>query len=38
MALTSTSAAVARTWQETKELGYVAYKKKLINEGKYRQR
>jgi Beta-galactosidase len=33
-----TSAAVAKIWQEAKELGYDAYKKKLIAEGKYRQR
>lgn len=32
-----TSAAVARAWQEGKRLGYDAYKKKLISEGKYRE-
>jgi hypothetical protein len=31
-----TSAAVATAWQEGKRLGYDAYKKKLISEGKYR--
>jgi hypothetical protein len=30
-----TSALVARTWEEGKRLGYEAYKKKLIAEGKY---
>jgi hypothetical protein len=33
-----TSAAVARDWQEGRRLGYDAYKKKLISEGKYRGR
>ncbi len=33
----ATSRAVAKTWREAKELGYDAYKKKLISEGKYRQ-
>ena len=33
-----TSAAVARAWQEGRRLGYDAYKKKLISEGKYRER
>ena len=32
-----TSGAVAKIWQEAKKLGYDAYKKKLISEGKYRQ-
>jgi hypothetical protein len=32
-----TSAAVARAWQEGRRLGYDAYKKKLISEGKYRE-
>ncbi|MEO7167961.1 MAG: beta-galactosidase [Spartobacteria bacterium] len=32
-----TSSAVARIWQEAKDLGYDAYKKKLMSEGKYRQ-
>jgi len=32
-----TSSAVSRIWQEAKSLGYEAYKKKLISEGKYRQ-
>jgi hypothetical protein len=32
-----TSGAVSRIWQEAKSLGYEAYKKKLISEGKYRQ-
>jgi hypothetical protein len=31
------SAEAAKAWQEAKELGYEAYKKKLIAEGKYRQ-
>ena len=33
----ATSSAAAKIWQEAKELGYEAYKKKLIAEGKYRQ-
>ena len=33
-----TSAAVSTAWQEAKQLGYDAYKRKLISEGKYRQR
>jgi hypothetical protein len=32
-----TSAAVARGWEDGKKLGYDAYKKKLISEGKYRE-
>jgi len=32
------SAAVDKAWQEAKQLGYDAYKKKLIAEGSYRQR
>ena len=32
-----TSGAVLKIWQEAKDLGYDAYKKKLISEGKYRQ-
>lgn len=32
------SAAVDKTWQEAKQLGYEAYKKKLIAEGSYRQK
>jgi len=32
-----TSSAVSKMWQEAKKLGYDAYKKKLISEGKYRQ-
>ena len=31
-----TSGAVAKVWREAKEMGYDAYKKKLISEGKYR--
>ena len=31
-----TSGAVSKIWQEAKSLGYEAYKKKLISEGKYR--
>jgi len=31
-----TSGAVLRIWEEAKGLGYEAYKKKLISEGKYR--
>jgi hypothetical protein len=34
----STSTEAARAWQEAKDLGYDAYKKKLIAEGKYRER
>lgn len=33
-----TSAAVAKIWQEARRLGYDDYRKKLISEGKYRQR
>src|ERR1051326_8573347 len=32
-----TCAAVARTWDEAKRLGYDAYKQKLITEGKYHE-
>ena len=32
-----TSSAVSRIREEAKSLGYEAYKKKLISEGKYRQ-
>ena len=32
-----TSSAVVRAWEEAKRLGYDAYKKKLMSEGKYRQ-
>lgn len=32
-----TSGAVAKIWREAKDLGYDAFKKKLISEGKYRQ-
>ena len=32
-----TSSAVLRIWREARPLGYEAYKKKLIAEGKYRQ-
>ena len=32
------SRAVARTWKEATELGYDAYKKKLISAGMYRDR
>ena len=32
-----TTGAVSRIWREAKSLGYDAYKKKLISEGKYRQ-
>ena len=32
-----TSSAVLKMWQEARKLGYDAYKKKLISEGKYRQ-
>jgi hypothetical protein len=31
-----TSGAVTKVWREAKEMGYDAYKKKLISEGKYR--
>ena len=33
-----TSSTVAKIWREARQLGYEAYKKKLIAEGKYRQR
>jgi hypothetical protein len=33
-----TSAAVLKAWNEAKRLGYEDYKKKLISDGKYRQR
>jgi hypothetical protein len=33
-----TSGAVAKVWREAREMGYDAYKKRLISEGKYRQR
>jgi len=33
-----TSAAVLKAWNEAKGLGYEGYKKKLISDGKYRQR
>ncbi|MEO8044947.1 MAG: hypothetical protein ABI674_08575 [Spartobacteria bacterium] len=32
-----TSGAVSKIWQEAQSLGYEAYKKKVISEGKYRQ-
>lgn len=32
-----TSGAVLKMWQEARQLGYDAYKKRLISEGKYRQ-
>jgi len=32
-----TSDPVLRIWEEAKSLGYEAYKKKLISEGKYRR-
>ena len=32
-----TSGAIAKVWQEARQLGYDAYRKKLISEGKYRQ-
>ena len=32
------STAVARAWEEARRVGYDAYKKKLIAEGKYRER
>ena len=32
------STAVARAWEEARRVGYDAYKKKLISEGKYRER
>lgn len=32
-----TSGAVSKIWREAKNLGYEAYKKKLISEGRYRQ-
>ena len=34
----TTSGQAASAWREAKQLGYEAYKKKLIAEGKYRQR
>ena len=33
-----TSAAALKAWNEAKRLGYEDYKKKLISDGKYRQR
>ena len=33
-----TSTAVARAWEEARRIGYDADKKKLISEGKYRER
>ena len=33
-----TSTAVARAWEEARQIGYDAYKKKLMSEGKYRER
>ena len=33
-----TSTAVARAWEEARRIGYDAYKKKLISEGKWRER
>ena len=33
-----TSAAVSKAWEEAKQLGYEGYKKKLMSEGKYRER
>jgi hypothetical protein len=33
-----TSTAVAKAWEEARRVGYDAYKKKLIAEGKYRER
>jgi hypothetical protein len=33
-----TSTAVARAWDEARRVGYDAYKKQLISEGKYRER
>ena len=33
-----TSTAVARAWEEARRIGYDAYKKKLMSEGKYRER
>ncbi len=33
-----TSTAVARAWGEARRVGYDAYKKKLMSEGKYRER
>ncbi len=32
-----TAGAVSKMWQEAEKMGYHAYKKKLISEGKYRQ-
>jgi len=34
----TTSSQAANAWREARQLGYEAYKKKLIAEGKYRQR
>jgi hypothetical protein len=34
----ATSTAVARAWEEARRLGYEAYKKQLMSEGKYRGR
>src|SRR5450432_450961 len=33
-----TSGAVAKAWEEAKRLGYDGYKRKLMSEGKYRER
>ena len=33
-----TSTAIARAWEEARRIGYDAYKKKLMSEGKYRER
>jgi hypothetical protein len=33
-----TSTAVAKIWKEARQLGYDAYRKRLMSEGKYRQR
>jgi hypothetical protein len=33
-----TSGAVAKVWREAMEMGYDAYKRRLISEGKYRQK
>jgi hypothetical protein len=30
--------SVSKTWQEASHLGYDAYKRKLMSEGKYRQK
>jgi hypothetical protein len=32
-----TSAAVAKVWEEARRIGYDAYEKKLMSEGKYRE-